>query len=162
MKNARHLWPKTVHSTYLLGWQMYNTNLHNIVVNTIKHVPYIVEPLIVQRIHNFRELSLLVVMKGLLLPSTSMARLELEYLSTATCEHLAYLNRTVPSSSAVSSTCAMCECLAHSVQTEFPSHYLITLLLLPVNTQLLMLSLGEKERKLSHHALRIVIDSAYV
>ena len=45
----------------------------------------------------------------------------------------------------------------HPVHTEFPSHHLITLLLLPVNTQLLKVSLGKKERQLSHHALCIVI-----
>ena len=81
----------------------------------------------------------------------SVARLEWECLSTATCEHLAYPNRTVPRSSAASTTCATCECLADLVQTEFPSHHLMTLLLLPVNTELLKVSLGEKERQLSHH-----------
>ena len=50
----------------------------------------------------------------------------------------------------------MCERLVHPVQTMFPSHNLITPLLLPVHTQLLKISLEEKERQLSHHALRII------
>ena len=36
----------------------------------------------------------------------------------------------------------------------------MTLLLLPVNTELLKVSLGEKERQLSHHTLHI-LDSVY-
>ena len=131
------------------------------VQHNIMQLTYIVEPLMVQHIHKLQELSLLAVIKGLPLPSLSVARLELGYLSTATCEHLAYPNRTVPSSAAVSTTCAMCECLVHPVQTEFPFHHLISLFLLPVSTQLLKVSLGEKERQLSHHSLRIFIDSAY-
>ena len=114
----------------------------------------------VQHSHKLQELSLSAVIKGLPLPSMSMARLELGYLSTATCEHLAYSNRTVRSSSAVSTTCAMCERLVHPVQTEFPFHHLSTLLLLPANTQLLKVSLREKEKQLSHHSLRIFMDSA--
>ena len=36
----------------------------------------------------------------------------------------------------------------------------MTLLLLPVNTEMLKVNLGEKERQLSHHTLRI-LDSVY-